>query len=158
MDLLQAAGVGGDVWREGGVFGEHEGAVDFLLGDHFDCLSIFALGLDVDDGAGGGFGALLGGTVALLALNDEAVGDEVGEDVAVQAMRGASVKGAVAYACTGVEGEERGKGEVCGDDDVELGVKVLVGGIADVCAEDVDFDAGVEFLDVGGYCFGALYV
>lgn len=129
-----------------------------MLGDELDGFAVLALGLDVRDAPGCAFGAGLCRAVAALALDHEAVVDQVGEDVAVHAVGGAGVEGFLGDARTGVEAGELKEFEVGADDDIVRGEEVGVFFVADIAGDGVDFDAGIELLDLGSGCFGALCV
>lgn len=98
----------------------------------------------------------LGVAVALLALNDKVVLDEVGEDVAVHAVRGACVKGLLCYARAGIDCRGGHEVHIGGYDDVVGGVEVWILHIANVRRERLDGDAWVELADLGGSCFSAV--
>ena len=56
----------------------------------------------------------------------------------------------------GVESAERHEVEVRGNDDGVRRVEVLVGLVADIVCDDVDFNAWVQLLELRCCCFGAL--
>ena len=105
-------------WQRRGI-GEENWGVGFTFGDQLDGFAVFLFGLggDGDDGASGGFGADGGGDVGFFAGNDEGVDDEVGEDIAVEAVGFGGIKGAVGEAAGGVDGGEGGEGKIGGYDD-----------------------------------------
>lgn len=74
--------------------------------------------------------------------------DEVGEDVAVEAVGFGGVEGAVGEAAGGVDGGEGGEGEVGGYDE---GVRreEFRGLLKNGEGDGGEQDAGVEFLDLG---------
>lgn len=128
-----------------------------MLGHHFDDFSSLALDGHTLDTAGCGLWAGLRGAVAFLALNDESVRDKICKDVAVHAMRCASVKGLAGDAGTSVQRARREKVHIGGDDDIVTGVKVGVLLVTDIISEHVDFDSWVELLDLGRSCLCTLW-
>jgi hypothetical protein len=73
-------------------------------------------------------------------------------------VRGAGVEGFPRYTCPSVERGGRQEVHIAGYDDVVGGVKVGVLLVADVGVEGLYGDAGIELLDLGGCCFGALNI
>jgi hypothetical protein len=82
--------------------------------------------------------------------------DQVGEDVAVQAVRCAGVEGSVCEARAEVQGIGRVEFEIGRDDDVELGVEAGVGLCVDRVCVRVDLDSRVQLPHLWSRCFGAL--
>ena len=94
--------------------------------------------------------------VALFALDDEVVLDEVGKDVAVHAVRCACVEGLLCYARASVDGGGGEKVHVGGYDDVVCGIEAGILLHADIGGDGLDGDAGIELLDLGLCSFGAV--
>lgn len=72
-------------------------------------------------------------------------------------MCASGVERTVCEAGSGIEGAEGEEIWVCGYYDVVGGVEGYVLFVSNVACDGVDFDAGVEFLDLRGGCFCALY-
>ena len=81
--------------------------------------------------------------------------DEIGKDVAIEAVGAGGVEGAVAQAAGGVDCREGLEVEVCGDDHVEGGE---VFGLAEADGFDVYKEryAGVELADLRRCCLSSL--
>jgi hypothetical protein len=156
MHLLQTALVTSNLRRKRRVLDEQKRTKQLLFRHHLNRFAVLALCLDVRDAARRALGPRLRRAVAALPLDDKAVRNQVREDVAVHAVRGAGVEGLLVDARARVERGEGHEVEVRGDNDVVCGVEVGVKLVAHIAGDDVDFDAGVEFLDLGGCGFGAL--
>lgn len=116
-DVLQLAAVGEDFGRERGGVAEDEGAVGFAFGDDFGRFAVgFLFGGGGEDDAGDGFGREVGGDVGLLALDDEVVLHQVGEDAAVGAVRAGGVEGSACETGGGVDDAEGVEVVIAGDD------------------------------------------
>lgn len=94
--------------------------------------------------------------VAEVALDNVLVLDQIGEDVAVEAVGRAGVEGPACEARAQVEGVGRVEIEICGDDNVELGVEAGLGFCGDGIRVGVDLDSRVQLLDLWSSCLGAL--
>lgn len=156
MHPLQPPGVVCNIAGQGRVFGQHEWAVKFLLGDKLNDLSILPLYLDVLDASGCSFRANLSVAITLFALNDKVVLNKVGEDVAVHAMGCAHVKGLLCYARACVEGRCGEKVHVGGYDDVVSSIEAGILLHANVGRDCLDNDAWIELLDLGPCSFGTV--
>ena len=102
MDFLQSPRIRCDFGGQGRVLGEHEGRIDLPFGHQFDDFASLALDGYALNTAGCRLLAGLRGAVAFLALDDEAVRDEVCEDVAVHAMGCAGIEGFASDAGAGI--------------------------------------------------------
>lgn len=94
--------------------------------------------------------------VAEVALDNVLVLNQVGEDVAIEAVGRASIEGSVCKPRTQVESVGRVEVEICGNDDVELGIETGLGLCVDGTRVGLDFDSRIELLNLWGCCFGAL--
>lgn len=156
MHLLQSPLIARDLGWQRRVFDGHDGRVYLLLRDRFDRLSALLLRRGLEDAACGALRAHLCCFIADFALDDELVLDQVGEDVAIETVRGSGVEGSVGEAGAEVEGVGRVEVEVGGDDNVELGVEAGLRFCVDRGCVYVDSDARVQLLDLRCRCFGAL--
>jgi hypothetical protein len=71
---------------------------------------------------------------------------------------GSGVEGFLGDARAGVEAGELEEFEVSANDYIVGGEEGGVFFVADIAGDGVDFDTGVELLDLGSGCFGALCV
>lgn len=101
-DVTSTTGAPGGVDARGEE--EREWDVGFALGDEFEHGVRFFGGGGGDDAASAGFGAEGGGEVGLSAFDHEVVRNEVGEDVAVEAVGAGGVEGGGGFAGGGVDG------------------------------------------------------
>lgn len=157
VDFAQAALVVGQLGRQGRVLDGHDGRVDLLLRHCLDRLAVLLLRRGLEDAARGALGPDLCCLVAEIALDDELVLDQVGEDVPVQAVGCASVEGAICQARAEVQRVGGVEVEVGRDDDVELGVEARFGFCGDRAGVGVDLDTGVQLSDLGSGRLSALY-
>jgi hypothetical protein len=143
VDFAQAALVVSQLGWQGRVLDGHDGRVDLLLCHRLDRLAVLLLRRGLEDAARGALGPDLCCLVAEIALDDELVLDQVGEDVPVQAVGCAGVEGAVCQARAEVQRVGRVEVEVGRNDNVELGVEARLCFCSNGAGVRVDLNAGV---------------